>query len=346
MSRAGIPKYCGHRVRPLVRFPTAHGFGGNLEHVTADAPFRPETRSASRDHSGTRHLVDGVTWGLAIANLVAQIGIILTGGLVRLTGSGLGCSTWPLCEPGQFTPVFHEATSYHPFVEFGNRTLAGVLVVIAGALLLALYRRDPVRHRPAVFKMLAWAVVAGIAVQAVVGGFSVLWDLHPAIVGGHMYISLGLVAVSAYLVARLRQPDGPASAPSQPLRSLMWATVLVAAVLSVLGVITTGTGPHSGDADAPYRFALDPVAITRAHSLSVWLFVVLLAACVFFTVRAGLPVRIWMPTIVITVVQGIVGYAQYFGGLPIVLVALHMLLAAVFVAALTVAVTRLHPRAG
>ncbi|MDO5495727.1 MAG: COX15/CtaA family protein [bacterium] len=314
--------------------------------MTADAAPRPDTLAPPPAREGARpeHLVDKLTWRLAIANLVAQIGIIVTGGAVRLTGSGLGCSEWPLCEPGQFTPVFHEATSYHPFIEFGNRTLTGVLVVIAGALLLALYLREPVRSRPKVFRYLAWAVVAGIAIQALVGGFSVWWDLHPAIVGGHMYISLGLVATSAYLVARLRQEDGPAAAPTQPLRTLVWATVAVAAVLSVLGVITTGTGPHSGDENAPYRFALDPVAITRAHSLSVWVFVALLLACIFFTLRSTVTWKVWLPTLTVTLLQGVVGYVQYFNGLPILLVGIHMLLAALFVAALTFSVTALHPR--
>ncbi|HHW84381.1 MAG TPA: cytochrome oxidase assembly protein [Actinomycetales bacterium] len=315
--------------------------------MTADAAPRPDTTTAPPVEVGVRpdHLVDRVTWRLAIANLAAQIGIIVTGGAVRLTGSGLGCSEWPLCEPGQFTPVFHEATSYHPFVEFGNRTLTGVLVLIAGLLLIALYRREPVRSRPPIFRALAWAVVAGIAIQALVGGFSVWWDLHPAIVGGHMYISLGLVATSAYLVARLRQEDGPAAPPAQPLRSIVWALVVVAAALSVFGVITTGTGPHSGDENAPYRFALDPVMITRVHSLSVWLFAILLAAAVFFTVRSGHSWRIWLPTIVVTALQGVVGYTQYFNGLPILLVGIHMLLAALFVAVLAIAVTQLHPRA-
>mgnify|MGYP002682652795 CR=1 FL=1 len=110
-----------------------------------------------------------MTWRLAQANLAAQIGIVVTGGLVRLTGSGLGCSTWPLCEPGNFTPVFHEAATYHPFVEFGNRTLTGVLTFIAIALLWALYRREPARSRPRILKALGWAVLAMIG-----NGFNLL----------------------------------------------------------------------------------------------------------------------------------------------------------------------------
>ncbi|HZK04773.1 MAG TPA: COX15/CtaA family protein [Actinomycetaceae bacterium] len=314
--------------------------------MTAEASARASAPVvAPPDASRPGHLVDKLTWRLAVANLIAQIGIIVSGGLVRLTGSGLGCSTWPMCEPGQFTPVFHEAASYHPFVEFGNRTMTGVLVLIAGALLLAVYRREPVRSRPAVFRLLVWLVIAGIAAQAVIGGFSVLFELHPALVGSHMYFSLALVALSAYLMARLRQEDGPVAPPEQPLRTLLWAMLAVAAIMLVFGVITTGTGPHSGDENTPYRFALDPVAITRLHSSAVWAFVILLAASFWFTIRSGRSWRIWLQTLTITVLQGIVGYSQYLTGLPILLVLAHMLLAALFVAALVGAATVLHPRA-
>ena len=121
--------------------------------------------------------VDRLTRNLAIANLVAQIVIIVTGGAVRLTGSGLGCSQWPLCEPGQFTPVFHEESTIHPYIEFGNRTLTGVLAVIAVALLLAVYSRPATRDRREVIK-LAWLPLIGIAIQAVVGGITVLSLIH------------------------------------------------------------------------------------------------------------------------------------------------------------------------
>ncbi len=110
--------------------------------------------------------VDRTTRNLAIANLVAQIGIIITGGLVRLTGSGLGCSQWPLCEPGQFTPQFREESSIHPYIEFGNRTLTGVLGIIAVLLIIAVYRRQPTRSRPQM-KRLAWWPLIGIIVQAI-----------------------------------------------------------------------------------------------------------------------------------------------------------------------------------
>lgn len=307
-------------------------------------PTAPARAHARPFLSRPTHLVDGPTWGLAVANLTAQITLIFTGGLVRLTGSGLGCSTWPLCEPGNFTPVFHEAASFHPFVEFGNRTLTGVLAAIAVALLWAVHRREPVRSRPRIFRVLAWTIIGGIALQAVIGGLSVLWELHPALVGSHMYSSLILVAISAYLVARLRQEDYPATPPNPPLRQILWALLTVGGVLLVLGVVTTGTGPHSGDDNAPYRFALDPLIITRTHSAAMWLFVGLLAAAVWVSRRQGVQLSIWLPTIILTATQGAIGYLQYFTGLPILLVLAHMLAAALFVAALTIAATGLHPR--
>lgn len=207
-------------------------------------------------------LVDRLTWGLAVANLVAQIGIIVTGGAVRLTGSGLGCSQWPMCEPGSFTPEFHDAMSVHPIIEFGNRTLTGVLGVIALALVWAVYRREPTASRPGSLKALAWLPLVGIALQAVVGGITVWVDLHPAVVGSHMLISLALVAVSTYLLHRLAAPDAPARpAASARLRAVGALTVVVGVVLLVLGVVTTGAGPHSGDATEPYRWALNPAHI-------------------------------------------------------------------------------------
>ena len=303
-----------------------------------------DTAAPTAGSSGRTHLVDTLTWRLAIANLIAQIGIIGTGGLVRLTGSGLGCSTWPMCEPGQFAPVFHEATSYHPFVEFGNRTMTGVLSVIAIALLVAVYLREPVRHRPPVFRVLAWSVLALIGVQALLGGLTVHADLHPAIVGSHMYLSLALVAVSAYLVARLGQEDGAPIGPGQPLRLLIWIVFGAAAVMLILGVITTGTGPHSGDDEVGYRFALDPLLITRTHSASVWVFIVALAATTWVSMRSDRGWRRWMPLWALTAAQGVVGYVQYFNGLPILLVFLHMVLAALMVAALTMVAANLWPR--
>ena len=318
---------------------------------TATDPTRRTGRPADPTAPVDRSRVDRLTWALAVANLLAQIGIIVTGGAVRLTGSGLGCSQWPLCEPGSFTPVFHEATSIHPYIEFGNRTLTGVLSVIAVALLWAIYRREPTASRPASLRRLAWLPLAGIALQAVIGGITVWYDLHPAIVGSHMLISLALVSISAYLLVRLRSADGPASAvtPSS-WRPLPWVLAAAAAAVVVLGTVVTGTGPHSGDQDEAFRYALDPLLVTRAHSGAVWLFVAVIVVGAALLVRrrddAALARarRAWWGLLAVTVLEALIGYTQYFNGLPEVLVGLHMLGAALVVVATTFACSTLFSR--
>jgi len=292
-------------------------------------------------------LVDRLTWRLAIANLIAQIGIIVTGGAVRLTGSGLGCSQWPMCEPGTFTPEFHGEMSFHPIIEFGNRTLTGVLGIIALALVWAVYKRQPTASRPAALKRIAWLPLLGIAIQGFVGGMTVWVDLHPAVVGGHMLISLGLVAVSTYLLHRLASPDGPARPVSTTAaRTVSRGMVAVGVVLLVLGVITTGAGPHSGDATEPYRWALDPAFISRLHALAVWAFVVLVVVGLVLARREhnATAQRAWGWLLAVTLLQGVIGYVQYFTGLPELLVGLHMLGSALTVVAIVYAVASLSTR--
>jgi cytochrome c oxidase assembly protein subunit 15 len=270
---------------------------------------------------------------LAWSNLVAQILIIVTGGAVRLTGSGLGCSTWPQCEPGQFTPVLHEAMSVHTVIEFGNRTLTGVLGVIALALAVAVWRDG---GRPRWYRRLALAPLAGVAAQAVIGGITVLADLHPAVVSLHMVVSLLLVAASAALVAL----DGaPLGRPTLPGRTLVATRALLAVggLLMVLGTVTTGSGPHGGDDDVAYRYAVDPVLAAKAHAAAAWAFVVLVVACLWLLRRDRAPGtrRAWWILLVVTLAQGLVGYVQYFTGLPEVLVGVTLLGTGALTAALT-----------
>lgn len=278
-----------------------------------------------------------------MANLVAQLGIIVTGGAVRLTGSGLGCSQWPLCEPGQFTPQFHTEMSFHPIIEFSNRMLGVAVGAIALALLWALYKRGSAALRPGI-KRLAWLILIGVALQAFIGGVTVWVDLHPAIVGSHMLISLVLVAVSTYLLVRLRRPDKPARPVSSP--TLRGAGLLMAAVgvlLLVLGVVTTGAGPHSGDAIEPYRWALDPAFISRLHALAVWAFAVLVVVGIVLAHRERnrCVLRAWGWLLVVTLAQGVIGYTQYFTGLPALLVGIHMLGSALTVVAVVYAMSSL-----
>nr|WP_216077294.1 COX15/CtaA family protein [Isoptericola sediminis] len=287
-----------------------------------------------------------------IANVIAQIGIIVTGGAVRLTGSGLGCSTWPQCEPGSFTPVFHAEVGIHPYIEFGNRLLTFVLAAIA-VLVLLLVLTD--RRRSRAYRWLGVVPLAGVLAQAVIGGVVVLLDLHPAWVSLHFVVSAALVWLAAYLLHRHREGDG-APTPVGPRTVTLTGRALALLVVPVvlLGVAVTAAGPHSGDAEVGYRLAVDPLRMTRAHSASVWLFVGVLTVLLVLLhrtpdaaedplvrrARAGA----WL-LLAVTLAQGAVGYVQYFTGLPEILVALHMLGAGLLVWATANAVLRLRTRA-
>lgn len=258
---------------------------------------------------------------LTVANIFAQGGIIVTGAAVRLTGSGLGCSTWPQCEPGEFTPTFHEDASYHPFVEFGNRTLTGVLLVVALLMAIAVWRtRRDLRW---------WGLVplVGVVLQAVLGGIVVLVDLNPWLVAPHLWLSTALVWVSAYIALRYRDAPRRSGTPLTLWRTLN--TVAFVAML-FLGALTTGAGPHSGDADATERLALDPAHIAKLHAVSVWVFLATLAYLIWRMRRdvsegASDEVRrAWIVLLAVTLAQGAIGYAQYFTGLPILLVGIHL----------------------
>lgn len=311
-----------------------------------------------------------------MANLVAQVVIVVTGGAVRLTASGLGCSSWPSCEPGQFTPTLHGATSYHAFVEFGNRTLTGVLIVVAVAVAV-LAGLD--RSRSTGYRALAWVPIIGVLVQAVVGGMAVKYDLPPAVVGSHMLISMALVAASAWLWARSREGDAaPRRLVGSATRVLVTVLCAVAAVVVVLGVVTTGAGPHSGDDEVGYRFAVDPLTMAKVHAGFVWVFLALLALTIYqVQVRArhvapapeltyqradgtvqpvrgtapspaapdySVPLRAGYWLLGVTLAQGAVGYVQVATHLPIGLVNLHMLGAALLVTALAFFVGSLRTR--
>jgi cytochrome c oxidase assembly protein subunit 15 len=302
----------------------------------ADAPV--ETAALYRFRALGRRLADRIgRFGraLTLANIFLQGAIIVTGGAVRLTGSGLGCSTWPQCEPGSFTPAFTPETGYHAFVEFGNRLITFVLLLVAGLLAIAVWRtrRD----------LLWWglAPLIGVIVQAILGGVTVLADLHPAVVAPHLLISTLLVWLAVQLSLRYRY--APRRAGRCIKRRLRLLTALTAVVV-VLGALTTGAGPHSGDAEATLRLALDPVEIARVHALAVWAFVLVLLWVIWAVRRdwsegaaEGLrrdEVRAaWLVLLIVTLAQGAIGYAQFFTGLPILLVGAHLAGAAVLVAA-------------
>lgn len=264
------------------------------------------------------------------ANLVAQIGIVITGGIVRVTGSGLGCPTWPECVEGSITPTSTQTEAWQKYVEFGNRTLTGLLVVLALAALLATTvwrRRSGVRRRRLL--MLAWIPMLGTFAQALLGGVTVLMDLNPLTVAAHFLLSMAIIAGCVVLVQVADDDrDPPGSVTVRPVTvALSNLLIAVTAVVLVIGTIVTGSGPHAGDADVG-RLNLDPRLISWLHADVVLLFIGLLVGMVVLlyvdTGSATAVRRAWF-TVAAAVFQAAIGYIQYFTGLPWTAVVLHLL---------------------
>jgi len=283
------------------------------------------------------HAAGPVTRAILVANVVVQVGIVVTGGLVRLTGSGLGCPTWPECVPGSYTPVVEQAEGIHSAIEFGNRLLSFVVGAVALATLVAVWRLGR-RH----LRLLAAVPLVGSLAQAVLGGVTVRTGLHPATVSAHFLLSMVLIAASTVLLLRVRDGDGPArSVVPAPVRGLGWLLAGVGAAVLVVGTVVTGSGPHSGDAETPARFGLDPRTMSWLHADLVLLFSGLLVGLLVALAVTGAPSALrrrgwWL--LGVTLTQGAVGYTQYATDLPEALVAVHMLGASLLVVTLTAVV--------
>ena len=265
---------------------------------------------------------------LALASIVANVGIVITGGAVRLTGSGLGCPTWPRCTEESYTTT--PAMGVNGVIEFGNRLLTFAVGLVALLAIVSALLQTPRRRRTVV---LAAAVFAGIPAQAVVGGFTVLTDLNPWVVGCHFLVSIGVIALAYALwraaladSAPLARPDVTAWVAPAPLRTLAGLTVAASAAVLVLGVVVTGSGPHAGDADAR-RTGLDPEAVSQLHADGVFLLLGLTVG-LLLAVRAANPprtvARAAVALLAIELAQGLVGFVQYVTGLPVLLVGAHM----------------------
>jgi cytochrome c oxidase assembly protein subunit 15 len=263
----------------------------------------------------------------AWATLVANILLIVTGGAVRLTGSGLGCPTWPRCTDSSFTP--HGEIGPHQVVEFGNRTLTFVLVAIAVALFVAArqHARASGRH-----DLVRLSVVLALAIpaQAVLGGVTVLTDLNPWVVSLHLVLSLAIVSLAVLLLHRLDHPPAPAARGLVP--TLAWTTYAVTWAVLYAGTVVTGSGPHAGDAKAP-RNGLDPLQVSQFHADLVFLLIGLTVGLWFALRATGGDVRPVTALAAVEVLQAVVGFVQYFADLPIAVVMLHMLGAGLVVAA-------------
>ncbi len=283
-------------------------------------------------------------WRLSVANLVANVLIVVTGGAVRVTGSGLGCPTWPRCTEESYRA--HGALGIHGAIEFGNRMLTFVLVAIAiacwvAALALLVQRWHGVR--PWRVFVLASLVVLGIPAQAVIGGVTVLTDLNPYVVALHLLVSMVLIALCVVLVDAQRGPVRPAAPPR--LARLTWVVLASAWVVLYLGTVVTGSGPHSGDLDAR-RTGLDPQLMSHVHAIAVYVLVALTVGLVVTAHRAGATTVLRAAQVLLGVelLQGLVGFTQYFLDLPEALVVLHLLGAALVSATSTAVVLSARER--
>lgn len=252
--------------------------------------------------------------------LFALVTIIITGSLVRLTGSGLGCVDWPACNDERFVDV----SSGHAAIEQVNRLFTGVVAAaVIAAVLSALFIRPRIRR----LILLSLAQVIGVLAQVVVGGIVVLTGLNPWSNMAHFLISIVLVTAGVMLIHETKWHMAHAR-PSGDGHSWGWPSVAVlvtASVVMVLGTVVTASGPHAGDENA-VRFGFDLSAVVRIHSVAVWLFLATLVA-VAVTVRrrgSGHLVRPVEVAIAWTLAQGLIGYVQYFSGVPVLLVALHV----------------------
>ncbi len=258
-----------------------------------------------------------ITWW-ALASLCF---IVVTGAAVRLTGSGLGCPDWPKCYENQF----HAELSYHPMIEFVNRLITGLVSVAVILAVLGSLARSPRRRD------LTWwslGLVAGVVAQVIVGAFVVIWKLTPQIVMTHFLLSMILVANATILHVRAGQPDGRrVPRTSTELRRLAAAMIGAASVAIFTGTVVTGSGPHGGDERvARLDFHLPDVA--RIHGISVVLFLAMTLAWLWMARREQAPAPVQQAgrrLLVVLVAQAAVGYTQYFTGVPVVLVAVHVL---------------------
>jgi len=276
-----------------------------------------------------------LTW----VTLAVQIGIVVTGGAVRLTASGLGCPQWPTCDGTSI--VTTPEMGIHGLIEFGNRLLTFLLALVAIAMFLAVVRVRPKRRD---LFWLALTIGLGIPAQAVIGGISVLVKLNPYVVGLHFVVSIAMVCLSTILVEQTH----PLSAKTQ-IRHVSGGTALALTVAVfqgitiIIGILTTGSGPHSGDAHAP-RNGLDTYLLERWHSIPAY---IALALTVIFLVLAvaqrnrqiAIPVLLLL---VVNLAQAAVGIAQSRLGLPVLLVGTHMLLACLVAATTTHVVYRVR----
>jgi heme a synthase len=260
----------------------------------------------------------------ALAALVMAVVIVVTGGAVRLTGSGLGCPTWPKCTADSLTAT--REMGVHGAIEFGNRMLTYVLCAAVGWAIVAARSQKPYRRD---LTRLGWAQFWVVMGNAVLGGIVVLVGLNPYTVAAHFLLSTALIAVAAVMWHRTREGDAvPRPLVGKAVRQLVWILVGVTVLLIAVGTVVTGAGPHAGDSSKVARIPLNWETVTKLHAVLAWI-VVTLTFALWFVLKAvdapRDPLRRTRDLFLVLLAQGVIGYVQYFTDLPEVLVGAHML---------------------
>ncbi|MBL3667255.1 COX15/CtaA family protein [Streptomyces sp. M2CJ-2] len=259
----------------------------------------------------------------ALAALVMAVVIVVTGGAVRLTGSGLGCPTWPKCTDDSL--VSTREMGLHGVIEFGNRLLTYVLCAAVGWAIVAARSRKPYRRS---LTRLGWAQFWIVMGNAILGGIVVLVGLNPYTVAAHFLLSSALIAVATVMWQRVREGDGePRPLVGAAVRQLVWFLVVASVLVITVGTVVTGSGPHAGDSSEVARMPLDSAMVSKVHAVLAWI-VATLTFALWFVLKAvdapeG-PLHRTRELFLIILAQGAVGYIQYFTDLPEVLVGLHM----------------------
>jgi cytochrome c oxidase assembly protein subunit 15 len=260
----------------------------------------------------------------ALSAIVMTVVIIVTGGAVRLTGSGLGCDTWPKCTDDSLFATPEQGL--HGAIEFGNRMLTYVLSAAVGWAIIAVRSVKPRRHG---LTRLAWAQFWIVMGNAVIGGVTVWAGLNPWSVAGHFLLANALLTVATVTWVRTHEGDGaPRPRVPRPVRKLSWAIVAVSAVLIALGTTVTGSGKHAGDSSDVPRMPWDWAAAAHIHAIAAWVVCALAVAMwlVLRVVDAPDDTRARARDLLLVVLlQGVLGYVQYFTGVPELLVGAHML---------------------
>ena len=278
--------------------------------------------------TGKRRFLLNSSWLFTVL-LFLQGALVVTGGAVRLTGSVLGCPTWPECTKGSIKPVAHQAQGQlHAWIEFGNRLIAWLIFLVAIAALVYVQRRLKDRENFKTIRLLAISQLAGFLAQVILGGITVLTKLNPLAVSAHFALSIPLIAAALSLRSKVKaRPNIFISSTTQLVsRIVLGLTVLVVLV----GTIVTGSGPHAGDIQAK-RYNIAPRDISYIHAdlvialialtLGLWL---VIRAAESPEVRENYGGKV-LVFLLISLAQGAVGYIQYFTGLPELIVGVHLL---------------------